>query len=114
MDSLKNPAFPETEGRAGFSNMKVSIPDDVVFRDLAGEAVILNLASSTYFGLNEVGTRMWNLLAEHGSTEPVLATLLEEYEVEEAPLRQDLEALLRTLSEKGLIVVDLEQTPAAR
>jgi hypothetical protein len=93
--------------------MKVSIPDDVVFRDLAGEAVILNLASGIYLGLNEVGTRMWNLLAEHGSTEQVLAVLLEEYEVEEATLRQDIEALLHTLSEKGLTVVDPEQTPAA-
>jgi len=53
--------------------MKVTIPDDVVFRDLAGEAVILNLASGIYFGLNEVGTRMWNLLAEHGSTEQILS-----------------------------------------
>ena len=94
--------------------MKVAIPDDVMFRDLAGEAVILNLASGTYFGLNEVGTRIWNLLAEHGSTEPVLAALLEEYEVEEVSLRQDIEVLLRTLSEKGLIVVDPEQTSAAR
>jgi Coenzyme PQQ synthesis protein D (PqqD) len=94
--------------------MKVTIPDDVVFRDLAGEAVILNLASGTYFGLNEVGTRMWHLLAEHGSTEPVLATVLAEYEVEEVPLRQDLDALLRILIEKGLIVVDPEQTATAR
>ncbi|NOT56167.1 MAG: PqqD family protein [Deltaproteobacteria bacterium] len=94
--------------------MKVTIPDDVVFRDLAGEAVILNLASGTYFGLNEVGTRMWHLLAEHGETEPVLATVLAEYEVEEAPLRQDLDALLHILVEKGLIVVTPEQTTTAR
>jgi hypothetical protein len=93
--------------------MKVTIPDDVVFRDLAGEAVILNLASGTYFGLNEVGTRMWNLLAEHGSSEQVLAPLLAEYDVEEAQLRQDFETLLYTLVEKGLIVVDAEQTPTA-
>ena len=94
--------------------MKVTIPDDVVFRDLAGEAVILNLASGTYFGLNEVGTRMWHLLAEHGETEPVLATVLAEYEVEESPLRQDLDALLHILVEKGLIVVTPEQTTTAR
>lgn len=94
--------------------MKVTIPDDVVFRDLAGEAVILNLASGTYFGLNEVGTRMWHLLAEHGSTELLLATVLAEYEVEEAPLRQDLDSLLHILVEKGLIVVDPEQTATAR
>jgi len=94
--------------------MKVAIPEDVVFRDLAGEAVILNLVSGTYFGLNEVGTRIWNLLAEHGSTEQVLASVLAEYEVEEAQLRQDLEALLQALTEKGLILVDPQQTPAAR
>lgn len=94
--------------------MKVTIPHDVVSRDLAGEAVILHLANGTYFGLNEVGTRIWNLLAEHGSTEQVLLPLLAEYEVEEAELRQDLEALLQTLAEKGLIVVDAEKTQAAR
>lgn len=81
--------------------MKVTIPDDVVFRDLAGEAVILNLARGTYFGLNEVGTRMWNLLAEHGSSEQALAVLLEEYKVEEAPLRQDIDPSCTPLSRKG-------------
>src|SRR4051812_779748 len=30
----------------------VRVPDDVVFRELQGEAVILNLASSMYFGLD--------------------------------------------------------------
>ncbi len=94
--------------------MKVTIPDDVVSRDLAGEAVILNLANGTYFGLNEVGTRIWNLLAEHKSTEQVLPPLLAEYEVEEAQLRQDLEVLLQTLTEKGLIVVDAEKTQGTR
>ena len=37
---------------------------DVVFRDLDGEAVILDLVSGTYFGLNEVGTRVWRLVDE--------------------------------------------------
>jgi len=90
--------------------MKVTIPDDVVFRDLAGEAVILHLTNGTYFGLNEVGTRIWNLLAEHGSTEQILPPLLREYEVEEVELRHDLEVLLQALTEKELIVVDAEKT----
>jgi hypothetical protein len=34
------------------------VPDDVLFRDLDGEAVILNLRTGTYFGLDELGTRM--------------------------------------------------------
>jgi len=94
--------------------MKVTIPHDIVSRDLAGEAVILNLANGTYFGLNEVGTRIWNLLAKHGSIEQVLPPLLVEYEVEEAELHQDLEALLQILAEKGLVVVHAEKTQAIR
>ena len=32
---------------------------DVVVRDLDGEAVVLDLATGTYFGLNDAGTRIW-------------------------------------------------------
>ena len=40
----------------------ITISPDVAFRDLDGEAVLLNLATGTYFGLNEMGTRMWHLI----------------------------------------------------
>jgi hypothetical protein len=39
-------------------NSTLRVPDDVLFRDLDGEAVILNLRTGTYFGLDEVGMRM--------------------------------------------------------
>ena len=87
--------------------MNIRIADDVVFRDLSGEAVILNLSSGVYFGLDDVGTRMWHLLAEHGDGEKVVSTLLDEYDVEEARLRRDFDALLRQLTDKGLVTVDL-------
>ena len=86
--------------------MQVTILDDVVFRDLAGEAVILNLTSGTYFGLNEIGTQIWHLLAEHGSTEKVIETILAEYEVDDVQFRHDLGELLHVLADKGLIELD--------
>lgn len=94
--------------------MTLRIPEEVVYRDLAGEAVILDLATGTYFGLDPVGTRMWALLAEHGAPEPVVAAMLEEYEVDEARLRRDVDALVRQLVARGLLVqADGEATPAA-
>jgi len=87
--------------------------DDIVFRDLAGEAVILNFTTGTYFGLNEVGTHIWHLLAEHGSTEKVIESILAEYEVDDARFRHDLDDLLHVLADKGLIEIDAEKTPAA-
>ena len=81
----------------------MQIADDVVFRILGDEAVILNLASGVYFGLDSVGTRMWQLISEHGSMDKVVEVLLDEYEVEETKLRSDLDQLIRQLSEKGLV-----------
>ena len=45
---------------------RVTIGPDVVFRELDGEAVILNLETGLYFGLNEMGTRIWQRLDAHG------------------------------------------------
>jgi hypothetical protein len=94
--------------------MNVRIPDDVVFRDLAGEAVILNLATGTYFGLDAVGTRIWHLLAEHGSVERVVEIVLSEYDVDEARLRRDVDALTSELRDRGLVSIDAGAPPPAR
>ena len=93
--------------------MTIKISDDVVFRDLAGEAVILNLATGTYFGLDKVGTRIWHVLAEHGAKDKVIEVLLGEYEVEEGQLRSDVEHLIQQLSDKGLITTGAQEIPHA-
>jgi Coenzyme PQQ synthesis protein D (PqqD) len=79
------------------------IPDDVVFRDLAGEAVILNLTTGTYFGLDPVGTRIWQLLQSGGTIDAIMPALLQEYDVEEPALRRDVDALVGRLLDKGLL-----------
>jgi hypothetical protein len=90
--------------------MTIRVPDTVLFRDLAGEGVLLDLTSGTYFGLDEIGARIWRLLAEHGDVEAVVRTILAEYDVEETRLRQDLLLLIRRLQEKGLIQADATDT----
>lgn len=84
----------------------IHIPDDVYFRDLDGEAIILNTESGKYYGLDEVGTRMWNLLAEHGQIEPAYRAMLAEYDVTEERLRQDLLNLVDELASHGLVQID--------
>ena len=69
---------------------KVSIPESVLCRDLGSEAVVLDLESGTYYGLDEVGLRMWALLQSHGDVGFVYQTILEEYEVPPERLRQDV------------------------
>ena len=84
---------------------KISIPKDVLFHELAGEAVLLNLATGKYYGLDEVGTRMWMLLSEHGRLEPVYQELLSEYDVEAQRLQDDLFRLIDSLAEQGLVEI---------
>lgn len=83
----------------------VRISDDAVFRELDGEAVILQLDDGVYFGLDPVGTRLWQLIDEHGRLRPVFETALAEFEVEPDVLERDLLDLVGQLAAKRLVVV---------
>jgi hypothetical protein len=84
----------------------LSVPKDVLFHNVSGEAVILNTHTGKYFGLDEVGTRMWTLLSEHGRVEPALRTLLEEYDVTQEQLQADLHVFIENLVAHGLLDIN--------
>ncbi len=94
--------------------MRLRIPNNVVYRDLAGESVLLNLDTGTYFGLDAVGTRLWHLVAEHGSAALVIDALLTEYDVDAPQLQKDVTALIDQLLAKGLLTTDAAQILPAR
>ena len=83
----------------------VRVPDDVVFRELQGEAVVLNLASSTYFGLDPIGTRIWTLCETHGSLRAVWDAMRREFDAPDETLRVDLLSFVDQLIAKGLLTV---------
>jgi hypothetical protein len=76
---------------------------DVVFRELEGEAVILHLGTATYFGLDEVGTRVWQLLAEGLAVQEVCRALSDEFDAPPEQIRQDVSALVDELLQKDLV-----------
>src|SRR3990172_11079651 len=82
---------------------KVSIPDGVLVRDLQDESVLLNLNTESYFGLDDVGTRMWAVLTGSPSVQAAYEILLAEYEVDPARLSADLQGFIQKLDELGLI-----------
>jgi hypothetical protein len=82
----------------------VSCSPDVLFRELEGEGVLLDLETERYFTLDDVGARMWHLLQEHEEVEAVVERLLDEYDVDETTLRRDLAELITKLSKAGLVV----------
>ena len=84
-------------------NSPVSVAPDVLHQELGGETVLLNLTNESYFGLDEVGTRIWQVLAETSSPSEVVARLLAEYDVSPEQLRGDVERLVTQLAEAGLV-----------
>jgi len=82
---------------------KVSIPSGVLYHELSGEAVVLNLESGKYYGLDETGTRIWALLNEHGCLEPTYRALLNEFDASPEQLKEDLLKLTDDLVAHGLL-----------
>lgn len=84
----------------------VRATEDVVFRELDGEAVLLNLATGTYFGLDSVGTRIWQLLEHLHRLDAVRDALVAEYDVEVPAAEADLINLVDRLAAHGLVAID--------
>ena len=82
--------------------MRLRASEDAVSREVSGESVILNLATGSYFGLNEVGTRIWNLILKQETRDSIIETLLQEYESTREQVTADVDVILRQLSDKGL------------
>jgi len=82
---------------------EIRLSDDVVTRDVGEETMLLDLASGTYFGLDPIGGRFWQLLEDGKSALDARDALLEEYDVEPDELERDLESLLAELTANGLV-----------
>lgn len=91
--------FPGSE----WLGRRIRAAADVLVQELDGEAVLLDLKSGNYFGLDEVGTRFWTLLTTEPSPQVAFDQLLTEYDVAPDRLRADLEDLLKRLLEHRLV-----------
>lgn len=79
---------------------------DVLSQDVGGEAVLLDLASETYFGLDPIGTRIWQLLGEGHTLQSIRDRLASEYDAPAARIEADLIALVAQLRAAGLATSD--------
>ena len=84
-------------------NDTITIPAQVMARQVDEETVILDLASGTYFGLDPVGARIWQLMSEGKTLAEVCAAMLAEYEVSQADIERDVLRLAEELRSKQLI-----------
>ena len=82
---------------------RVAIKSTTLFRELEGETVLVDIDAGTYFGLDEVGTFIWNLIDQGLAPDEIPARITEAFDVEEAVARADLAVFLEELLERGLV-----------
>ncbi len=78
-------------------------PQHVMLREVGGEAVLLDLETEKYFGLDEIGTLVLREIDRGATLDETVARVLAEYDATEATVRVDIESLVRSLVERGLL-----------
>ena len=84
-------------------NQVITLSPDVISQEVSGETVLLDLNSENYFGLDEIGTRIWQLIESSGNLQEIYDTMLSEYEVEADQLLEDMEQLVVDIEKAGLV-----------
>jgi PqqD family protein of HPr-rel-A system len=85
---------------------RVTVPGHVMVRQLGDEAVILDMATGYYFGLDPVGARIWQLLSQPNSLTEIVERLAREYDVTPEQAESDLVRFVEELQANGLLSVD--------
>lgn len=80
--------------------------EDVLSTTIDDETVILHESSGKYYGLNDVGTFIWNLLEEPRTIEAICEAVTAEYDVEYERCERDVNEMVSELAEKGLVRLD--------
>lgn len=83
------------------------VTDDQLSTRLADEIVILGLRDSVYYGLSDVGARIWDLVQTRRTLGEIVSVLIEEYDVSREEAAAGLDRLIRELETRGLVAITL-------
>ncbi len=76
---------------------------EIVWRNLEGEAVLLNPHTGKYFGMNAAGCSFWEKVDGKRSMGVIIDLLLDEYNVERRSLEKDILELAENLEKHEII-----------
>lgn len=83
-------------------NQKIIFSETVATQEVDDEIIILDTNTENYFGLNKIGSAIWQVIKEKQVLNEVFETLLERYDVEAEVLMADLTAFVEKLLKSGL------------
>jgi hypothetical protein len=93
----------ETKGLTG--DAQVSRNEGLLTAEVDGELMAMSVERGACYGLNRIGTRIWEIIAEPRSIDDLCAQLLSEYDVDPAQCRSEVVSLIEELRGEGLVTV---------
>lgn len=85
------------------ADLIVSASPEQVSGVLNGETILLSSATNLYYGLDAVGSRVWELIQQPRHMSDICSQLAEEFEVDRSTCERDVRELIGKLAEAGLV-----------
>jgi hypothetical protein len=85
---------------------RLTVSPNVIYEELEGQVVLLQLEGGRYYQLNESGARIWALIQEHGELEKVQKAMADEYDVDAEVAHRDVERIVEELTTRGMVTVE--------
>ena len=86
-------------------NSVIKRSPEIVHTDMDGETVMMSIEQGNYYGIDSIGSDIWNMLEGEMSIEDLCLKLCEKYDVEESQCQQDVISFLEKMQEHKVIVV---------
>ena len=83
----------------------IAITRDLLTAEFGKEVVVLNLQDGVYYGLEDVGARVWTLLQSPVSVASIVEALVSDYDVDPADCERDVRTLVADLVAHGLVQI---------
>ena len=83
--------------------MRFQASSDTVYNSIGDQAVVIHMKTNQIYELNRTGARFWQLLCAGHDLEKIQQLMLQEFDVAEADLAAEIEAMLASLKNEGLI-----------
>ena len=79
------------------------VSPEAIAKQVGDEIIILHVGNGTYFGLDAVGGRIWQLMAEGKRPNKICEVVMEEYDVSREDLERDITSLIKDLLAQDLV-----------
>lgn len=86
-----------------FAEMQYKVSENILFRQVENEGILLHISSGTYYSLSETSILFWQALSESRPLILAVEQITNEYEVDRDRVLEDLTNFLQDLSNCGII-----------